>query len=113
MYVTDVAEAFFQVAKSKVSGHVYNVGADKPQSINRLVELLGGPVTHLPKRPGEPETTWANISKISSEIGWTPQISFEDGVGKILENIDYWQEAPLWTPDSIAEATKTWFHSLS
>ena len=113
VYVTDVAEAFFQVAKSKVSGHVYNVGADKPQSINRLVELLGGPVTHLPKRPGEPETTWANISKISSEIGWTPQISFEDGVGKILENIDYWQEAPLWTPDSIAEATKTWFHSLS
>lgn len=30
----------------------------------------------------------------------------------MLENIDYWREAPVWDPSSIAEATKTWFAFL-
>jgi UDP-glucose 4-epimerase len=40
-------------------------------------------------------------------------VSFEEGVGKILANINYWRNAPLWDPDSIATATKTWFEYLS
>jgi UDP-glucose 4-epimerase len=31
----------------------------------------------------------------------------------MLRNIDYWQSAPLWDPDSIAAATRTWFAMLS
>lgn len=30
-----------------------------------------------------------------------------------LDNIDYWREAPLWTPESIQEATKDWFKYLT
>jgi UDP-glucose 4-epimerase len=92
---------------------VYNLGAGKPQSVNRLVELLGGEKIHIPKRPGEPDCTWADISRIALELGWKPQVSFEEGVAKILANIDYWREAPLWDPASIAKATKTWFEYLS
>jgi UDP-glucose 4-epimerase len=77
------------------------------------VELLGGEKIHIPKRPGEPDCTWADISRIALELGWKPQVSFEEGVAKILANIDYWREAPLWDPASIAEATKTWFEYLS
>jgi UDP-glucose 4-epimerase len=109
LYVRDVAEAFFAAATTAKTGEVWNLGAGKPQSVNRLVELLGGPVTYMPKRPGEPDCTFADISKIQRDLGWTPKISFDDGVGRILANIDYWREAPLWDPASIAKATEAWF----
>jgi len=92
---------------------VYNVGAGSPQSVNRLVELLGGgEVIHLPKRPGEPDCTWADISKIRSELDWEPLISLEEGVGRMLDNIDYWRQAPVWDEQSIAQATEQWFKYL-
>jgi UDP-glucose 4-epimerase len=75
--------------------------------------LLGGETTYIPKRPGEPDCTWANISRITNELGWKPQVSFEDGLSMIVANIDYWRNAPLWDPDSIAGATKTWFEFMS
>jgi UDP-glucose 4-epimerase len=113
LYVTDVARAFFAAAETPRAGRVYNLGAGKPQSVNRLVELLGGEKIRIPKRPGEPDCTWADISRITSELDWHPQVNFEEGVDKILANINYWRNAPLWDPDSIATATKTWFEYLS
>ena len=112
-YVTDVAHAFLAAAETPRVGRVYNLGAGKPQSVNRLVELLGGEKIRIPKRPGEPDCTWADISRITSELDWRPQVSFEEGVGRILADIDYWRSAPLWDPDSIDKATKTWFQYLS
>ena len=70
---------------------------------------MGGEKIYIPSRPGEPDCTWADINKITSELEWSPHVSFEDGVAAILENIDYWKDAPLWNPNSIADATKTWF----
>ena len=113
LYVTDVARAFLAAAETEKVGSIYNLGAGKPQSVNRLVELLGGEKTHIPKRPGEPDCTWADILRITTELGWHPQVSFEEGVAKIVANIDYWRNAPLWDPDSIAKATKTWFEFMT
>jgi UDP-glucose 4-epimerase len=114
LYVSDVARAFLAAAATSIVGESYNVGAGNPQPVNRLVELLGGgPVVNLPKRPGEPDCTWADISKINKDLGWAPRISFEQGVKKVLENIEYWRNAPLWDPQSIASATRTWFEMLS
>jgi len=112
VYVTDVAEAFWRAADTDRSGRIYNVGAGNPQSVNRLVELLGGPVEYLPKRPGEPDCTWADISRIRSELGWAPRVSFEEGVSRILAEIEYWRDAPLWDVGSITKATQTWFKYL-
>jgi UDP-glucose 4-epimerase len=112
LYVTDVADAFLKAAESDSIGEVWNLGAGNPQSVNRLVELLGGDVVHLPKRPGEPHCTWADITKITRDLGWVPQVSFEEGVKRVLADINYWRDAPLWSQDSIAEATKVWFKFL-
>lgn len=113
LYVTDVALAFLAAAQTPHTGRIYNLGAGNPQSVNRLVELLGGEVAYIPKRPGEPDSTWADISRITQELDWQPRVSFEQGVANIVANIDYWRNAPLWNPDSIADATKTWFQFMS
>lgn len=112
VYVTDVARAFLAAALTERTGEFWNVGAGAPQSVNRLADLLGGERVHIPKRPGEPDETFADITKISTELGWRPQVSFEEGVARVLADIEYWREAPLWTPDSIAAATRTWFEML-
>ena len=112
-FVTDVAQAVMAAANSNHSGKIYNVGSGATVSINRIVELIEGNKIHIPKRPGEPDCTFADISKIRSELGWEPRIPIEQGVAEILKNIDYWSEAPVWTADSIADATKDWFRYLS
>jgi len=111
-FVTDVADAFLCAAASRVTGEVFNVGSGQTYSVNRLVELLGGDVVHIPKRPGEPDCTFADTCKIRQVLGWTPRVSFEQGVRIMLDQIDYWREAPVWSPASIAEATREWFEHL-
>jgi len=111
-YVTDVARAFYAAAQSNVSGQAMNVGSGNHYSINRLVELLGGAVEYIPKRPGEPECTFANVDKITKLLDWHPQISFEEGVSKMLANIENWRDAPVWDPSSIQKATQSWFKFL-
>lgn len=112
VFVTDVCDAFIKAAQARFSGEVFNVGSGKPETILRLAELLGGPIVNLPKRPGEPDITHANISKITKMLNWRPVVSFETGVKIMLDNIDYWKDAPVWTPQTIKEATKTWFNFL-
>ncbi len=111
-YVTDVADAFYTAAVSNITMDTFNVGSGGTYSVNRLCELLGGEIIHIPKRPGEPDCTFADTAKIENVLGWKARISFEEGVGKVLENIDYWRDAPVWTPDTIGDATKDWFKYL-
>lgn len=111
-YVTDVAEAVLAALQSDIKGEIFNVGSGATVSVNRLVDLLGGERTFIPKRPGEPETTFADISRITSQLGWQPRVPIEKGVTEILRHIEYWREAPVWDPNSIAEATRDWFKYL-
>jgi len=109
VYVTDVASAFVLAAESETDGEIYNLGSNNPQSINKLADMIGGTKIYLPKRPGEPDCTWANTKKINSKLNWYPNISFEEGVGKMLKGINNWSNAPLWETESIEKATRTWF----
>jgi UDP-glucose 4-epimerase len=112
-YVTDVCRAFLAAAQSRASNEIFNVGSGNTHSVNRLVELLGGTTTHIPKRPGEPGRTFADISKIRKILKWEPGVTFEQGVAAMLKDISYWKGAPVWTPETIRKATKEWFTYLS
>lgn len=111
-FVTDIVDAYVKVAESDVCNEIFNLGSGHTDSINRLVELLGGKVTYIPKRPGEPDCTFADVSKIWKRLGWKARISFEQGVQVMLDNIEYWRQAPVWTPEKIKHATKEWFQYL-
>jgi len=112
-YVTDITKGLLQAAKSNVTHEIFNLGSGKPKTINYLAELIGGEKIYIPKRPGEPDVTHADIRKAEKMLNYKPIISFEEGVKKVLENIDYWNDAPVWTPETIKEATKSWFDHLN
>ena len=111
-YVTDVAAAFIKAAQSDVSGEAMNVGSGNHYSVNHLIELLGGPVVHIPKRPGEPNCTFADTKKIARLLAWKPEVAFEDGVRNMLDSIQNWSDAPVWNVNTIEKATSTWFRYL-
>jgi len=112
VYVTDVAKANLIAARSDINGEVINIGTGNLQSVNYLVKLIGSPTVHIPKRPGEPDSTHADITKAKKLLKWKPEVSFEEGVKIMLDNIDYWKDAPLWNPNSIEKETKSWFKYL-
>jgi UDP-glucose 4-epimerase len=112
-FVADVVDAFVTAAESDKVGEIFNVGSRNTYEVRRLVELLAPErIEYIPKRPGEPDCTWADVSKIERDLNWRAKVSFEDGVGIMKANIDYWRDAPVWTPASIADATKEWFTYL-
>ena len=112
IYVTDVVDALVKAAECDLSGEIFNIGSGKPVSVNQIVELLQCETVHIPKRPGEPFCTHADVSKARSLLRWQPNISIDDGIKLLLANIDYWQEAIVWTPKSIEVETKEWFKYL-
>lgn len=112
-YVTDVVSAIMAAANTNIIGKIYNVGSGRSVSVLRLIELLEGDKVFIPKRPGEPDITYADIDLISRDLGWSPKVSIEEGVARVLQEIDYWKEAPAWTPENISSATRDWFKYLS
>jgi UDP-glucose 4-epimerase len=112
-YVTDVANALFTAANSDVCGDVFNVGSSGHYTINELINLLGGDVVYIPRRPGEPDITFADISKIQKVLKWKAKISFKEGVEKLFSRIDDFKDAPVWNEKSIEKATEKWFKYLS
>ena len=111
-FVSDVVQAFIKASQSQYDQEVFNVGSGQTYSVNSLVELLKGEVVYIPKRPGEPDCTFADIIKIKTMLDWQPKIDLAQGVKILLEAIDYWRQAPVWTPESISEQTKDWFKYL-
>ncbi len=114
VYVRDVVDAFVEVANSNFTRETFNIGSGRPRSINELVHLLNpvAEIEYLPKRPGEPEMTYADTSRIKKLLKWEPKTSFEEGVEIMRRNKDLWKNAPLWDKKSIQRATQSWFEHL-
>ena len=111
-YVSDIVNAIYTAAKSNITGEAINIGSNNTYSINKLVDLLEGEVINIPKRPGEPDCTWADITKAKKLLNWTPNVGFEEGVNVLINDIEYWADAPVWDKKSIEIATEKWFEFL-
>ena len=112
VHVKDLVQAVFKAAISTKTGKIYNVGGAKEIKVNKIAKLIGGKKIHIPKRPGEPDRSLANIGYIKKDLKWSPKIKIGDGVKDLLKNIKYWKNAPVWTPAKISKATKIWFKLL-
>jgi UDP-glucose 4-epimerase len=112
-FVSDVVFALIAAAESRVTGEAVNVGSSRSVSVNAIADLIGGEKTYIPKRPGEPDCTFADISKIRRLLNWQPKVSIEQGVAELVKHIADWEDAPVWTPETIRSATSDWFRYLS
>ena len=113
-FVDDVVSAFIEMLDDRIKNEIFNVGSGQTYSINSLIKLLGkNKIVNIPKRPGEPDCTFADISKILKKTKWKPKISFKEGVNKLLNSINEFKEAPVWDAKSIENETKDWFKYLS
>ena len=113
VYVDDVVDAFILAGESKESGYAINIGAGNPIQVNKVAEIIGGGTINIPHRPGEPEVTHADTELALQKLGWKPKTDFESGIKIAMSNLEIWKDAPVWTPDSIEEATEEWFKYLS
>jgi len=111
-YVEDVARAFLAAAQSSVVGEAINIGSGGTYAVNRIAELIGGPREFIPKRPGEPDCTFADVSKARRLLDWSATVPLEQGVGTLMSHIEDFRDAPVWERESIAEATRAWFEHL-
>jgi UDP-glucose 4-epimerase len=113
IHVYDLVDAIIKATKKGKSTEIYNVGSGKETSVNLIANIIGGKKIHVPKRPGEPDRSMADITKIKKHFNWKPKISINKGIKMLLKNISDWKDAPVWTPKKIKIATRLWFKLLS
>jgi UDP-glucose 4-epimerase len=86
-WVEDVVQANVLAATSDGvgAGEPINVGAGEEVSIQRIAELIGGPVVHLPPRGFDERFKRAGIERARELLGWTPTVHVEHGIRRLLE----------------------------
>ena len=112
IHVYDLVDAIILAAQKTKNCEIYNLAGGKEVSVNYIADIISDKKVYIPKRPGEPDRSLADISKIKFELNWEPKISIDVGIKMLMQNINEWKDAPIWTPESIAQATKDWFKYL-
>jgi nucleoside-diphosphate-sugar epimerase len=90
-YVANVVDGVLRAAEApNVSGQVINVATGGRISLNQLFDViqqltgLEGRPTYLPVRAGDVRDSQADISKARTLLGYSPRVSFEDGLAETL-----------------------------
>lgn len=112
-YVTDIAHGLVLAGESEVNSGIYNLSSGNPVSVKYIADLISNNQVYIPKRPGEPDITHGNNKKFEETFQWKPKVSIEEGVQKLLADLSWAKDAPVWTPESISKATEAWFKYLS
>jgi len=90
VYVDDVVEAVVKVAESSLPGP-FNIATGIGTNPNRIFELIADlcdyeqEAVHVAPRDGDIEKIYLDVSKAKTELNWSPQISFEDGLKTTVE----------------------------
>tara|TARA_B100001175_G_scaffold59938_1_gene48525 strand:+ start:8555 stop:9535 length:981 start_codon:yes stop_codon:yes gene_type:complete len=111
-YVTDIADAFYKAAISKKKNEIINIGTGKPTAVIDIAKKLRSSYVFIKKRPGEPDKTHSSTIKAKKILNWKSKISINKGIKIMLNNINLWKNAPIWTKSKINKSTKTWFKYL-
>jgi UDP-glucose 4-epimerase len=85
-HVSDVVRANLLAMDCAIAdGRALNIGQGSRTSIMRIARMVGGPVVHLPSRPGDMRHTLADWRQAQAVLGWRPQVTTEEGLKQLLE----------------------------
>jgi dTDP-glucose 4,6-dehydratase len=101
LYVEDFCRAIHTVLEKARPGEAYNAGGpDEMENVDvvrRILELTGRDeslIEHVTDRPGHDRRYSLSSDKIRAELGWEPQVPFEEGLGRTVEwyrdNEEWW-----------------------
>lgn len=101
LHVQDHCRAICAVLKNGQPGEVYNIGGDNGERTNlEIVRLilreLGKPeslIIHVKDRPGHDRRYAIDHTKITRELHWKPQISFDEGIHRTIR---WYMENSVW-----------------
>ena len=100
LFVDDYCSAIALALEKAAPGAIYNVSAGTPQQnlkiVRTILKHLGKPeslMQYVKDRPGHDRRYALDSSKIQRELGWTPKVSFEDGIRR---TIDWYQNNSAW-----------------
>ncbi len=117
IHALDHARAIDLVLKRGRSGETYHVGTSVEKSIMDIADLviarlgLDDSIKEIvPDRPSHDRRYLLDASKIKSELGWEPEISFENGIADTIdwyvENRQWWE--PLKERAPVVEGSTSW-----
>ena len=112
LFVSDCAEAVFEIIEKGKPGEIYNVGSGEERRnidvVRSILQLLNKPedlITFVKDRPGHDFRYSLNTEKIERELGWKAKVKFEEGVEKTvnwyLKNLD-------WAKRKVEELQEYW-----
>lgn len=112
LYVSDCADAIFQIIKKGKPGETYNVGSGierrNIEVVKAVLDFLDKPetlITFIKDRPGHDIRYALNTQKVEKEIGWTAKTSFEEGLEKTVK---WYIENKNWVEKKLNSLRKYW-----
>ena len=100
LYVEDHCEAIDAIVHRGKIGETYCIGGDAEKTNKeityKIIELMGedeNSIEFVKDRPGHDRRYAIDFSKIKNELGWTPKVSFEEGLEK---TIDWYKKNENW-----------------
>jgi len=114
LFVEDYCRAITLALEGGETGEIYNVSAGTPQPnlkiVKTILKHLGKPETlmqHIQDRPGHDRRYALDSSKIRRELGWQPQVSFDDGIRR---TIDWYCSNTSWLEHARSGEYRNYYH---
>jgi dTDP-glucose 4,6-dehydratase len=116
LYVYDHCTAIWQVLTKAPPGQIYNIGGCNEKAnmevIGLILNRLGKPkslIRHVTDRPGHDRRYAINASRIITELGWQPSVSFEEGINK---TIDWYLQNKDWLRNVVSGDYQKYYESM-
>jgi len=102
LFVDDHCAAIDLILHKGTIGEIYNIGGHNERTnlhvVKTILETLGKPeslISFVTDRPGHDRRYAIDPTKISTELGWLPTVSFEEGIRHTIEwyvsHPDWWE----------------------
>lgn len=116
LHVADHCAAIATVLEKGEIGEVYNVGGNNEKANIEIVKLilaeLGKPeslITYVQDRPGHDRRYAIDNTKITTQLGWSPRYTFEQG---IHETIQWYLNNTEWTERVTSGAYQEYYREM-
>ena len=112
LHISDCAAAVLKVLEQGAPGEIYNVGSGEERKNIDLVKMILGLlerpedlITFVEDRRGHDWRYALDSSKIRRELGWKPQVSFEQGM---TDTVTWYQENLPWLQKKVKFLKSYW-----